>query len=400
MKKVLREGWGFFYLVLVSAVSFGQLMRTSHSGHYDFFRASALKIWAGENPYAILYPSGYFLYSPSAALFFYGAVAWLPYWTGLAIYMLASWAVLFWGARRFLRALALNSSDKNLFYFLLSSEVIGTLLNARIEIFILGIVLGAGAWLLQQRREGLAYFLLAMVCNFKMQSFPTVGLLLMVAVWGLGHWRGVGVFLASLVFWYALPYAVRPAEFITTCYQTWTQFFGPYIGASWLDFQHLFRFVYKLTGWAPSFSAFQKMSAAIGGLFALALAARIYRDKQKKLSSAALKRLAWGWNFRALALGAGFICLFSPMSQSAGFVLYAPLLALVIYFRRHENYFSYRTWTFLLGIAFFMISIAYSDLVPKDLRGLFFDHATKAGGVTLLTGAVFMEVLGRSERVS
>lgn len=393
--KSWREYWGASYFVLVSVLAFCKLMTSGNSGHYDFFRATALKIWSGENPYAIPYPSGYFLYSPSCALFFYGLVAWLPYFVGLALYMGASWLLLRFALKEFLGGVGLAKADLNLFYFILSSEVIGTLLNARIEIFILGIVLLAGTWIFQQRREGLAYFLLAMICNFKMQSLPTVGLLLVVDLVGRRRLRPTFYFAASLLFWYLVPFAVRPSALLVDSYRTWISFFGPYVRAGWMDFQHIYRFIFKISGAQPSFDFGQKISALCGALFAVVLGWRVWRDlrvqRTLRADSSVPVDLLRDWNLRALALGAAFVCLFSPMGQSAAFTLYAPLLLCIFVLRARGSLLRRWLWNTLLVVAFFFISLAYSDLTPRSFRIVFFDYSVKAFGISILSLALLAE---------
>lgn len=391
-----RQNWGVSYFWLVSALAFFKLLTAGNSGHYDFFRATALKIWAGENPYAIAYPSGYFLYAPSCALFFYGLVAWLPYFIGLALYVGLSWLLLRWSLKKFLGAVPLPATDQNLFYFILSSEVMGTILNARIEIFILGIVLAAGFWIFQRRREGLAYFLLAMICNFKMQSLPTVGLLLVVEAVGRRRVLPTLYFALSLLFWYLIPFAVRPASLVIDSYRTWTTFFGPYMSAGWMDFQHIYRFIFKLTGAQPSFDGGQKISALCGAVFAAVLAQRIWQDRKGLRASGhdlVATAVLHDWYLRALALGAAFVCLFSPMGQSAAFTLYAPLLICVFVLRARASLLSRGQWNALLALAFFFVSLAYSDLTPKFFRIVLFEHSVKAFGVALLTLAVLADTL-------
>ncbi len=383
----LKNNWGFWFFLLASFCALIKVVTLGQSGHYDIFRDAALMMWKGQIPYGTEYPSGYFLYSPSCALFFYGAFAWLPYTLGLAAYLLCSWVVLFFGIREFSKALDFKSSTSNILYFLLSSEVIGTLLNARIETFICGITLVAGAWILSNRHIFWAYFLLAMLCNFKMQAIPTVGLLLLVSLIAAKNIRPIICFLASILFWSLAPFLVKPWQFVIDNNYRWNQIFIPFLNSTWRDFQHIYRFLQVNFRLDFEFHTAQIIGATIGIFIAGALGWRAYRDSAPSHRS--------NLNLRALALGSGFIVMCSPMSQSAGYILYAPLLFASLYFFEGSQVFSRKQWTWIIGLSWFFISLAYSDLAPKPLREIFFDHAVKAFGILIILAANIVETIRR-----
>jgi hypothetical protein len=69
--------------------------------------------------------------------------------------------------------------------------------------------------------------------------------------------------------------------------------------------------------------------------------------------------------------------------------LYAPLLFAAFRARAaSERNWERRAWTVLIALAWFLVSAAYSDLLPHAWRAFFFDHSVKAVGVCLLAGAL------------
>ncbi len=346
----------------------GQLLYRGPSGHFDIFRESARLIWAGQSPYGIAYPAGYFLYSPACAYFFYGLFAFFPYSLGLFLNMISSTLVFSWGAWRLLRVLG-EKSIHNIFFFLLSSEMIGSILNARIEVFIAGALLLALSFIVERRRLALAYFILALICNFKMLSFPTVGLLLLIQFFRR-DWRCMGIFFLSLCACYAAPSLVGGWAFLKVNHQILTKTLGPYMMGNWMEFQHIYHLLRSLSGYTLSFG-----QAQVFALSAAIALAGFFIWMRKKVIFSELELWAAG-------LGSAFALLFSPMSQSAGYILYAPLLLACL---RQAHFAERRSpWIAVAG-GYFFISTAYSDLMPRVWREELFNFAIKPLGILILT---------------
>jgi hypothetical protein len=89
---------------------------------------------------------------------------------------------------------------------------------------------------------------------------------------------------------------------------------------------------------------------------------------------------------RGLALGSAFVVIFSPASQSAAFILYAPLV--MDYFRQGAVVPKrlQKVWIVGLVISWFFISLMYSDLVGFSVRTYAMEHALKPLGALILLG--------------
>lgn len=367
------ERWGFAFLLTILVVSWVQLLMTGASGHYDFFSASARFIWEGKNPYGISYPSGYFNYSPAAALVFYAPFAYLPYSVGLGLYIASTSALLVWGLRRFNAVLGLSGGAAGAFYFLLASEAIGTVLNARMELLITGATLLSTAWLARGERRLAAWLLLAAVTNFKLQSLPTAGLLAVALVFSERRPRAFLELGSALAFWFALPFALRPWDFLDECHRVWMEYLLPVVGNECLQFQNLVTVLNYGLGLPVDCADGRVWGLIAAPALAVACAWQSFRGKR-----------AEGLAFAA-AMGAGYSLVFSPMGQSAAFVQYAPLLAYVVWKAAALKTPARRriAWAVVI-VSWAFVSVAYSDLVPKDFRAWAFHRAFKAAGVTFL----------------
>jgi hypothetical protein len=274
------------------------------------------------------------------------------------------------------RDLGLSASHESLFYFLASSELIGTALNARLELLTLAVSLFAAHLIIRRRNLFWAYFLLAMMCNFKLQSLPAVGLLMVYELVRERDLRCLFYFVAALIFWFALPFAVRPASFVVECYGAWLHFLNGMVSESWLSFQHVFRFYDKVTGLEPSWLWGRRLSALAGVLAAL----WIERLSLGRLHPDRSQLAIW-----CVGLGGVYISAFSPASQSAAYVLYVPVLALAFNLAQNaSSVFLRKAYLIATYAGWALVSLSYSDLNPKAWRMKCFDVALKAPAVLAL----------------
>lgn len=382
MKLTGRRSWGDWFFGAAALFSLIAVVRSGYSGHFEIFANSARLLWTGGNPYGISYPSGYWFYSPSCGLFFFALFAWLPYSLGVGLYLLASIGVLYAGLRALRRTAPLSERADQVFVWLLSSEVIGCALNARLELFLTGVLLLAFAALARGRgliRAGLA---LGFVCVWKFTLLPVAGL------WALAAWRDrgrrafAGGLAAGLALSWLLPMLVRAPAEILPMHRDWDASLRAYVlgGENWLGFQQLFAFAHRTLGVTLPFEAAQ----AIGVLAAFALGIWAWR------------RSARGEWLELATFGVAYSLILSPLSQSAGYLLYAPLLFLA--FARRGQSDRRAAWGVVIAIAWFFVSAAYSDLVPRPVRLFFFEHAVKVLGVGLLTASVAWSRVRREAR--
>ena len=139
-----------------------------------------------------------------------------------------------------------------------------------------------------------------------------------------------------------------------------------------MDFQHIYRFIWKTTGFEISWTMGQIGSAAFGLLLALMLFAMILKKKTNN------ELVLW-----IIGIGGIYASVFSPASQSAAYVLYIPAVLLVATTSSDASTRPLARYGFLL-LCWFLISACYSDLVPRALHSWCFDHAVKAAGALLL----------------
>jgi len=384
LRNLFKRNWGFAWLLSTALLSFLQLIFKGHSGHYDIFSLAALNIWAGINPYLAELPSGTFNHSPAAALVYYSLFAFFPYTFGLALYMLSSIFILIFGLLKIKNTFHLSQNSWNFIFFMMSSELIGNILNARFETLTLGIWLIAASWIVQQRFVFVTYFLLAALCNFKLQSLPLLGLLLLFEILSRKNFKAVLYFSASFAFWSCLPLIKVSQSELSSYYASMKNNLQAYIDGAWLGFQQIFTFLHKIFQISFTWAEGQLILALIGLFLALLITASVQRSKK---SQASFNRIHLNNQNILLCFGFGGVYASSllPMSQSAAYLLYTPILIAAFYIREKTlSRLHVRIIDTTLASAFFLVSISYSDLVPKSMRTVFFDHASKSVGPLLL----------------
>lgn len=370
----LRRQWGLSYFLLVSFLSWIMALRPAFSGHYDIFSRAALRLWAGENPYGIESVSGYWFYSQSCGLFFFGPFAVLPYKVGLGLFLAVSWGVFFTGARRLLRNLDMSLATTTAFWGLIGSEMIGSLLNTRIEIVMTGVVLWVTALLLEGRWLGLAGLALAAVCDWKFTTIPVAGLLMVSAWFVPARRRFIGWFLFGALFWKLAPYAVLSSDSMREMNLTWASSLQVYMldRDNWRGFAHIFGFLDRTRLLSVSFLTAQLTGIILG----LLLGATWWSvSRRRRDPSLLLEAVAWG---------SGFALVISPLSQSAAYIGYAPLLIAVLAGLSHMT--DKRRGWFVGGVAasWFFVSLAYSDVVTSAGRRWLAAYGIKPIGILIL----------------
>jgi hypothetical protein len=364
------------YLFLTaSLIAIVQLLFRGESGHYLIFSESAKILWSGKNPYGILYPSAYYLYSPFCGLSFFSLFAFFPHSVGLTLYMLVSLALFYGGYRALARVFRLEPNAAAIFLLLIFSEMLGSILNTRLEIALVGLLMLAVAKMLERpSHAGLWAAVLGFVANWKFLTLPATLLWLFAYSFKTRSPRAALGFFSALAVSFAFPLLIfSPAE-LRTLHSDWqTSMMKFMLGGenNWLGFQHLYQSVRYFTGYSMTYGQSQIVSLIAAGIFFALLLRRLFRkDSLPDLASYSLKA------------GVAFSCLFSPLSQSAAYVLYAPLL--FFYLKDNEKSLRRPASFIPLGISFTAISLSYSDLFPKALRQEVQRFSLKALGVGLL----------------
>lgn len=401
IKSKLKNHWGFAILSLVSLLSLIKLLLQKVPGHYRVFTGAGRALWNGRDPYGSSFDTGvgYYFYSPTCALTVFGPLSHLPEKLGLVVYMAGSWALFAWGARKLANAFALSPARMQWFWALIAAQMAGGILASKLEVAIVGLMMGAVAMLADSggprglissrglpgaadRPEptslalprptstfkpiALAALILAAILNWKFQPLPVVGLIVLARLITLRDWRFPLLLLASLAFWSALPYLFFAPDFVATIHQHWNTTFTAFVRESVLNFENVFAMVRRVFNLVLTFEVTQLISVAAGVALAAVVAARALNVIHRREDDLARRDT----ELLALALGTMFVTAFSPLGQNNALILYAPLLmTALIRLDQAKSSRDQKIWRWVLGIACAVMILAYSDLVPKSLQG-------------------------------
>lgn len=306
--------------------------------NYQVFKYAHFHLLSDQDLYSDHLPEHCFTfkYSPAFALFF-GLFAYLPDWLGLVLWMLVSGVVTFFA----LRALPGVAPPKQLLFLLLIGfewfgSVQGQQTNALIAMLLLL------EFSLLERDKPLPATLLIVVTGFiKIFGFGAILLFLFypqklrLALYSLG-WA---------VLLTALPLLVVSPDELIGIYQSWyNQVLGDYSDFKGMS---LYSLIEVLSGWNPPKQLFIVTSLLI------MVAPLVQVQKWKEL-----------W-FRELVLAAILIwvVIFNHKAESQTYVIAMVGIA-CWYFALQRRWWDVA----LLLIAFAMISILFSDLVPRWIR--------------------------------
>lgn len=400
-KAYVKENWGYLVFLLISLTSFVTLMSRPVGGHYAIFVGGAESVLAGVNPYGNDYGTqlGEYWYSLNCALSFFSFFQLFPPFWGLLIYMLSSWLIFLFGMKslgatveKCLGQSLISVPYRNLFWLFLTSEMTGAILASKIEVLMLGMLFFALKFFIDGRMW-VAGVVFGYLIEWKFQPLPILGLATIVALMVHGIKPSIQLVLTSAASFFAaflLPVMWLGLE-KTLLYQSVLQErLLSFMKRDWIGFQHVYTFLSRNLGMEVSFESAQIISMAVGVSFAIATF--VYCRGLRKLN---IDKGLYGGIF-AWALGSAFIVLFSPMSQSNGYILHSSLVfgtAFSIWQMGNQN----KKVFGVLLIAYFLISIAYSDLTPKGLRLYLYHHAYKPLGVLLLLGLFGFNVFRRKK---
>jgi hypothetical protein len=218
----------------------------------------------------------------------------------------------------------------------------------------------SAAWLIEGRKLGWAAFFLAMIGNFKLQPLPAVALMgLVVLLLRPSHWKWLAGLVGSLVFWFAIPWALRPWDHLKQQHQLWLSSLRDYSASTFDFYDNFFAFIGNNFGLKMSFDASRTISMTFAAACAGALAFWCYRARDRKSAFE-------GGVFMALILGTTYTVLVSPLQQISAYVLLAPLFLALAYQRGR----SPKAWTPFVWVLFFFWSIIYSGLIPDPPRNI------------------------------
>jgi hypothetical protein len=364
LKQRLQAHWGFIVFLLLTLPSFVRVWTTAGGGHFEIFSEGARQLWNGTNPYDNEWMSGKWIYSPPTGYFFFSIFAYLKPQIGALLYMLASYALLIVGGQYFVRELRLAAREQSLFWILIANEAIGSILNTRLEVWIVGSSMLSSALIMRSSRTFLSAMLMAIPTVFKIQTLASAGLMALhfITTRTKRLWL-VGFAFVSLVM-VASPIAVRGLSGAIQDYRDWRSTLGPHLEGTYQDFPHFYRFLAQVFHLPLTLAEVQALGLVVAAIFAIVVfVSHRFNTARESL-------------LLCLALGSTFATSFSPMSQSAAYILWAPLLAIAL---RPQS----RNWA-IIGIAWILVSGLSSDFVPPHVKSQFTPLALKSLGPILL----------------
>ena len=377
-----KQHWGFIYFILISVISFGQLLKPSIRGHYRVFTSAARFFWNHEPTYMTDFGWNtglYWFYSPTCALTFYLPFSFMPETFGVLLSTAIMWLVFVLAARYFFETFGTTATPVNLFWFLSGSEMIGAITSQKTEILIVALCLFSVAFL-ARGRAGFAGIALALVTNWKFQPLALVGLLTVTEIIFLKRIRFASSFVIASAVFAGLPYLLFDSTFVSSTYGEWLKAVQYQLHTQWQNFDHVTNVAGKLFQLPVTYETTQWLGGLAGSASIALLIAqfRTSRDFKEALVFAG-------------ALAAVFMTSFSPLSQSNGYILLAPALAAAtLLYSRRPKLLSY-------GMAFGWIftSLLTSDLVPKVAREFARANALKAIGPLILITILSLVVIRR-----
>jgi hypothetical protein len=382
----LRSNWGFWYFALLSVITLTQLFDPSRRGHYHAFTSAGHAVASAAPSYMtdFSWNTGlYWFYSPTCALMVYYPFSLLPETVGLILHVFLMWSVFVAGVLFAVRSIEklkisqftpVQPMSINLFWFFITSEMIGAIASQKLEILMTGMIFFSLGLLLRQRYL-LASLLLALATNWKFQPIPLVGLLVLGEILARRFQFFLG-FLGFSIAAFLFPFAVLPFGYINITNNDWFRAVDYQLVSQWLNFDHLFGFAMKILRFSFDLSEVKVLGVLIGGLF---LAFQLWY-------------VSWVQHFLSRGreiifsgiLATFFITSLSPLSQSNGYILVAPLVlfATSLAFRAPFEFRKLEVAAVLGG--WVLTSVLSSDLVPKATRLFFSENAFKSLGPLVL----------------
>ena len=397
----LKKSWGFSFFLVLMSVGFVQVvlraLRGVSSHDYDIFRASALLLLGGQSPYGISYPAGEYLYSPAAGILYYLPISLLPYSISLVVIYFFLFLFFVGVSKKFYSDQKLLSQfGLNVFFVLIAFEALGSLQNAKIELFIAGTYL----WLVLEAQTAcfsscLTRFLAAL-SQFKLQPLSSVGLLL-TALNKVTFKKFSYNFLLTFVILFFLPGFYFGFEQVWSLHAEWLNKSSHFIRETFETRSHLWVFFKNILNLNFSYSLTQQITLLWAAVFFLyCLYKRFFCQEAER------DRV-----LRALALGGVFSLIFSPAAQSSAFVMLAPLYLAYLKFgfssgsELFKTTFQKQLWILGLVLSFVFVSLLYSDLAPSFMRSYARENALKSLGASILLGCyLYFDIKNVSRRGS
>lgn len=385
-----KKNWGYYIFVTEIFIGLAWITWLGARGHYFNYTEPAKLLWSHIDPYHRDLPGspGHFFYSPGCALYYFGLFAFLPPTLGQLLYMGSAMALFLWGLARLLGQLkaqfgfdVFTARYRNLLFLMLGSEAIGAIGAVKIEPLYVGALwLLASFWNFRKVYLPLL-FVVGFAASWKLHPIAIVGLMLIPSFFKKDLLPAILFGMGVAVGWVS-PYFVLPAHMASQANHHWLSDLNAYMTQEWKDriFQHLPGFLYEVFKIDLGAAVTNRIATLAGLSFAGTFAFWYQRSKPVLLDALMV----------AMAAGSAYAVLFSLLIQSNSYAIYLPLvLTTVVIANRVPE--ADRLTTAVLLTTYLIISIAYSDFCPRDLRNQLYDLKIKPVGVLIqLSYMVFL----------
>jgi hypothetical protein len=357
----------FFFIIIPSSLK-------SHI-HWEIFYSSTRALFEGHQIYGILRPQEngqtLWLYSPSAAYFFFSLFAWMPKSLGLFFYLSSSLGIFLWGLQRFAKSFQIEAVLHSwLFWVLACGEVIGSLQAAKVELISTGFLMIALSACASRSSLLVGSFALALLASLKFQGLPLLGLLCIVALQDRFVRRMTATALIGTVI-----YTLAGFALLADAQQTrilWIESMQWMLERTWSTYQSFPALLKQYFAWPQDLKSAQHLVIFAALFFAGVLGRRVLKNKgTPKLLCA-----------NTALLGVAYIVLFSLASQSSGYVFWTPCL--LLWFHLSQVSKNLASWPALTGLGCWAcVSLFGSSLVPELIVLLSRSYQLKTAGASV-----------------
>jgi hypothetical protein len=399
-----ETGWNraalVYFLLSTAAVTIVTCWHTPYP-HYFMFTKAAERMLHLQDPYgkSLWGEGGYmslWFYSPTAATLFMPLVK-LPPAVGQALYLGFSLLIFLSGlfglvkqARKIWGPVPLG-----LFYLILSSEVVGSVHQIRIEILTAGILFWVLRWLWEERHPVIAGALMKLSASLKFQALPAMGLVAIVVFFASSprvRWRFFAAASITAAITYLWPWLFCPRGYIVSIHASWARSLQAAVDAMWRGYQSLPAFFYRLVGWPDDTAVMWVIVYTAAALFAVWILLATLAEYRRQ---GARQDLLW----LALALGGAYTSLFSPLSQGSAYILDTPALLLVFFLPRQTS--GARRGFLALALFYWVTtSLIHSDLAMPAWRHWAAAHTIRPLGLATLTAVILVVCFPRRTRAA
>jgi len=324
--------------------------------HYAIFTTAGRYLLEGRNPYGVDWGwGGLWFYSPLCGWFF-GLLALLPTSVGLFVFNVGSQLLWLEGFRRFFKLFPpgwRSNAYLSILIILSTGELVGAYQSIKLEMAMIGLMLIVAEQMAQ--RPFWAAALAALVINFKWFPLAPIGL---VALSDLREKRfkfvlALPVFLAIS---FLLPVVVYGWTFASELYRIQHTSLDGFVSVAYGDFVSVYGMLKHTFGIVVSKSSVTVIMATVAAVLAALVFWAPYDAKTRTVL--------------AMSLGTLYVVNFNLLSQFNAYAIATPAFAYALFLCFTTS--GARKMAAVFGAAAYwvIVSMFYSDLVPRAFRDL------------------------------